>query len=431
MKEFDCIIGYSGIKNELERTADILKNLATYKAAGAKTPSGMLIHGAPGLGKSLMAECLIEAAGLPTFTVRKDKADGEFVDFVKQTFEEAAAAAPSIVYLDDMDKFANADADHRNAEEYVAVQSAIDSVKGADVFVLATTNDLHCLPESLTRAGRFDRRINVQLPDGAEAEQIIKYYLADKPLADDILWDDVVMLMDRCTCAELESTLNEALIVSIASREEAISRDSFMSAYFKTQIQRPFDNGYGEETDADAEQRRIVAVHEAGHAAVYELLVGRSISLATAFRKTDKAGGLCNCYKPADCPRSKWDEARVIGGLGGRAATDLVFGIADEGSLDDLGRAANHLRNRVEGGVEFGAPFVRAGRMHESESWQWRLETLVEAEVARLYQKAKQVLAANREFLDRLADAIAANEYLLSSDIQAIKETCVIRSVAL
>ena len=429
MKEFDRIIGYAGIKKQLEQTADILRNLDMYKAAGAKTPSGMLIHGAPGLGKSLMAECLIKAADVPTFTVRKDRSTGAFVDHVNHAFTEAARHTPSIVYLDDMDKFSNTDEQHRNAEEYVAVQSAIDSVKGKDVFVLATTNDVRCLPPSLMRQGRFDRKINVMLPDGEEAERIIKHYLSGKKLGNDISWDDVVMLMFGCTCAELESTLNEALLTSISNREGAISRESFMGAYFETRIQMPGDKR-GELTETSTDERKRIATHEAGHAAIYEILVGRSISLATAFRKADHRGGMCSVYKPVDCPWELWGEMRILGALGGRAATDLVYGVADEGSNDDLNRAANYLAGRIEFGVEFGAPFVKAGHQPESPSRMWRQEALLEASVARHYQRAKQVLAANREFLDKLTDAIAENEYLISSDIQAIKETCKIVRVA-
>ena len=438
MKEFDRIIGYAGIKQELEQTADILRNLDAYKAAGAKTPSGMLIHGAPGVGKSLMAECLIAAAGVPAFTARKDKVNGAFVDFIKHVFDEAARSAPSIVYLDDMDKFANTDEHHRNAEEYVAVQSCIDAVKDRDVFVLATTNELECLPDSLYRAGRFDKRVNVHRPDGGESAEIIRHYLSGKRLADDLDWEDVVMLMFDCTCAELESTLNEALLISISRREEAVSKASFMEAFFKTRVQMPFDirarvsNGgeRGQMTEASAAERRKIAVHEAGHAAIYEILAGRAVSLATAFRKEDQRGGICYCYKPVECANRFWDEVHVLGGLGGRAAIDLVYGMADEGAGDDLHRVAALLRRRIESGVEFGMPFMPSGRMPDCESEKWRKEALVEAEVARLFQKAKEVLAANREFLDKLADAIAENEYLISSDIQAIKETCEIHPVA-
>ena len=429
MKEFDRIIGYAGIKNELEQTADILRNLDVYKAAGAKTPSGMLIHGAPGLGKSLMAECLIEAAGVPTFTVRKDKADGAFVDFVKEMFEQAAASAPSIVYLDDMDKFANADSEHRNADEYVAVQSCIDSVKGSDVFVLATTNDLNYLPRSLIRSGRFDRRVDVHVPHGKEASEIIKYYLSGKRLAGDIAWDDIVMLMCDCTCADLEATLNEALLNAISKREDEVSRDSFMEAFFRTRV-RNSHNDCGETTDAGVAMRKRIAVHEAGHAAIYEILAGRSISLATAFRMDDKRGGICLFCKPSGMPADRWNDLRILGGLGGMAATDLVFGTSDAGACDDLRRVTEMIGRKCDDGFIHGLPFMGIPHYQESGEGKWRFETLVHAELTTKLQKAKEVLASNRDFLDKLADAIVENEYLISSDIQAIKETCEIKCIA-
>lgn len=425
MKEFDRIIGYEDIKRELEQTADILRNLDMYKAAGAKTPSGMLIHGNPGLGKSLMAECLIEASGLPAFTVRKDKANGAFVDFLKEVFEEATESAPSIVYLDDMDKFANADSQHRNAEEYVAVQSCIDSVKGLDVFVLATTNELYCLPDSLWRVGRFDRQINVSNPSGGEASAIIKHYLSGKRLGDDIDWDDVVMLMCGCTCAELEATLNEALLLSISKREDVISRQSFVEAYFKTRARKQLDDGCGDVPASDSMRRRI-AVHEAGHVAVYEMLVGKSISLATASVDSEDGGGVCYLCKPADCPADRWHDLGIIGGLGGFAATELVFGVADAGAGNDLRRVAEGVMNKCAEGYAHAMPHMRLPHRSESDESMQRLETLVHAELTRCMQKAKEVLAANREFFDKLADAIAESDYLLASDIQAIKESCAI-----
>ena len=130
MSAFDPIVGYHAIKGELERTADILRNARAYEEAGARVPSGMLIHGDPGVGKSLMAECLISACGLPTFTCRKDRPGKSFVEHIRHTFDEAKSAAPSIIYLDDMDKYANADAQHRNADAYVAVQACIDAARG-------------------------------------------------------------------------------------------------------------------------------------------------------------------------------------------------------------------------------------------------------------------------------------------------------------
>ena len=145
MKAIDKIIGYSGIKDELRQISDILKNSEAYKKLGVSAPRGLLLYGEPGVGKSLMSSAVIEESGRKTFTCRKDKPNGDFVKHIKDTFDKAAENAPSIVYLDDMDKFTNGDERHPDAEEYVTVQSCIDEVKGKDVFVLATVNNIHNL----------------------------------------------------------------------------------------------------------------------------------------------------------------------------------------------------------------------------------------------------------------------------------------------
>ena len=180
MKEFDNIIGYSKEKQQLEQIADTMLNREAYDALGVRPPCGLLMDGIPGVGKTLMAKSLIDAVKLPVYTCRKDQPNGKFVEVIKKTFEEAASNAPSIVFLDDLDKFANADYNHRDAEEYVTVQACIDEYKGKDIFVLATTNDINKLPGSLTRAGRFDRVMHVGPPKLKDAERIIAHYLSSK-----------------------------------------------------------------------------------------------------------------------------------------------------------------------------------------------------------------------------------------------------------
>lgn len=130
MKDFDRIIGYSSVKRELEQIADVLRNPSVYAAMGVRAPQGLLLHGEPGMRKTLMATCLIEASGLKSFVCRKDKPDGDFVNAIKDTFDKAAKNTPCVVLLDDLDKFANGDERHKDAEEYVSVQSCIDMVKG-------------------------------------------------------------------------------------------------------------------------------------------------------------------------------------------------------------------------------------------------------------------------------------------------------------
>ena len=166
MKAMDKIIGYSSIKRELRQISDTLKNREAYDKLGVSSPRGLLLYGDPGVGKSLMAAAIIEESGRQAYTCRKDKPNGDFVKYIKETFDKAAENAPSIVFLDDMDKFTNGDERHPDAEEYVTVQSCIDEVKGKEVFVLATVNNIRNLPRSLRRAGRFDRTIEVEAPRG-------------------------------------------------------------------------------------------------------------------------------------------------------------------------------------------------------------------------------------------------------------------------
>ena len=118
---FDSIIGYEDVKQELVRICDALKNREYYSALGVDSPRGLFLHGVPGVGKSLMAAALIHESGLRAFVCRKDEPNGEFVKKIREIFREAAENAPSIVFLDDVDKFANGDDKHRDAEEYVTI----------------------------------------------------------------------------------------------------------------------------------------------------------------------------------------------------------------------------------------------------------------------------------------------------------------------
>ena len=196
------IIGYTAVKKELQQIADTLRNRDVYDKLGISAPRGLLLYGEPGVGKSLMASAIIEASGRSALVCRKDKPNGDFVKEIKATFDKAIAEAPSIVYLDDMDKFANGDERHPDAEEYVTVQSCIDEAKGKEVFVLATANNLCCLPRSLRRAGRFDRVIEIAPPHGQDAVNIITHYLSTKNVAEDVDVKTIARIMDERSCAE-------------------------------------------------------------------------------------------------------------------------------------------------------------------------------------------------------------------------------------
>lgn len=177
MNAFDKIIGYSEIKKGLKQISDTLKNKELCEMLGSSFPKGLLLYGELSEEKTMMANAVIKESGRKVFTCRKDKPDGEFVKEIKATFDRAAENAPSIVYLADMDSFTNGDEKHPDAEEYATVQSCMDDVISKQVFVLATVNNPRCLPGSLFRVGRFDRKIEVGASDEEDADLTVNLEL--------------------------------------------------------------------------------------------------------------------------------------------------------------------------------------------------------------------------------------------------------------
>lgn len=283
MNAFEKIIGYEAIKKELAQISDVLANKEAYERLGVSSPRGLLLHGDPGVGKTLMASAVIKASGRKAFTCRKNSPNGDFVKKIKKTFKDAAEAAPSIVLLDDMDKFANGDDHHPDAEEYVTVQSCIDEIKGKEVFVLANANSLRALPRSLKRAGRFDRVIEVNNPRGEDAVKIIEHYIKGKKFVGDMDAVTVARIMDGRSCAELETVINEAGLYAGFERSEEITMDHFMRACLHTIHDVPnevlCESSFDTDLSNGDDPRTRVVYHEAGHATIAEVLNPGSVTL--------------------------------------------------------------------------------------------------------------------------------------------------------
>ena len=420
---FDSIIGYDAIKQELMQISDVLKNADAYAQLGVKAPRGLMLYGEPGVGKSLMASALIQASGRKAFTCRKDKPDGAFVGQIVSTFEAAKAAEPSIVFLDDMDKFANGDEDHPDAEEYVTVQSCIDACRNADVFVLATVNSMDSLPESLCRAGRFDRVITVGNPSGEDAEKIIAHYIAGKKFVGDIDVRTVARLMDGRSCAELEAVINEAGLSAGYERSSEITMDHFMKAILHTVFDVPNEEiaafGLGKNRRQDFVQ---VAYHEAGHAVVGEVLEPGSVTLVSAFAQDGENRGFTQCWTDNRLRAMDRVEHRIIRALGGVAASEQVFGCFDPGCAWDLDQAFSMVRRLVVENCTCG--FHLHGSYRDSEDLRAKQEQTTAAEVERYYRKAKEILTLNRDLLEGIAQGLMEKGVLTAADIEIIKEGC-------
>lgn len=416
MSEFDKIIGYKDVKTELFRICDVIKNADKYKALGVAPIGGLLLDGDPGVGKTLMANCFIKESGRKAFVCRKNKPDGEFVNEIKNVFTEAAGNAPSIILLDDMDKFANEDDYHRNAEEYVTVQSCIDEIKGKDVFVLATTNGTDNLPRSLLRAGRFDYVISVDAPEGKDAVEIVKYYLSQKKAVAEIDAEEIARLLNGKSCAVLETVINTAGQYAGYENKEMIGVDDIIRACLRVIYNAP---------ESTAPHNPVVlertAYHEAGHVVVAEILESGSVDLVSVRKNTGTVGGFTAYHNPDDYWISKTHmENRVIAILGGKAATELIFGEADTGANNDLHRAFDIVQRFADNYCSYGFGYWE-GRDSSSDRLL-RREDRITADMETYYARARKILIDNKAFLEALAKRLQEKDTLVSSEIKEIKE---------
>ena len=424
MNAFDKVIGYKATKRELLQLCDMLRNREIYEEMGARLPHGLLLYGDPGLGKTLLARCFVEESGLHTITVRRDKGGDTFIDGITQAFASAKTKAPSIVLLDDMDKFANEDDTHCDAPEYAAVQAGIDDVKDTGVFVIATANDIRKLPSSLRRSGRFDRKIGLRAPTASDAEEIITHYLKTKRVSDSVNMEDLTRMMRYNSCAELETILNEAAVRAAFARKTGIDMEDMVSVVLKQQ--------YGAQEDMPRVSDEViekVALHEAGHLVVCEALCPGRVGFSSLLHSDEnRFGGFIHCCKYLSGSLS------AIIALGGKAAVEMRYaGQVAEGCSDDIARAVNCIREAAakEGALGFSLLNVESdSSSNMSESLNARSEAAVQAELERYYGKARALLAQNEAFLKEITEALVMKKTLLYSDIQAIRGTAVKRNPA-
>ena len=425
MSAFDKVIGYETIKNELLQICDMIHNRKIYEDLGAKLPQGILLYGDPGLGKTLISKCFIEESGLDAYVIRRNKGNDDFIGDITGTFAKAKENAPSVVLLDDMDKFSNEDADHRDSKEYVAVQSGIDEVKGSDVFVIATVNNIWKLPKSLVRSGRFDRKIEVQCPSDDDSYLIIEHYLSDKKVDDYVDMEDLCKMISFNSCADLETILNEAAIHAAYCRKPNIDMDDMVYAVLRMQYESPDD-----QTRTSFADMKKTALHEAGHLVVCEVLEPGSVGLASLRSSgRDTVGGFI--HRCRELTRRPY---YVLVALAGKAAVELYYSEScASGCHRDITRAFNLIRDGLSESAThgFGMIDVATARFERtSENMNSRSEAVTHAELERHMFKTRDILLKNREFLEKATEALLKKETLLYSDIREIKSQVKITEVA-
>ena len=411
---FESIIGYRAIKLEVSRILDQLTNPDKYSVLGVTEPHGLLLHGVPGVGKSTFANAVVEATGRKVLVCRKDKSNGDFVNHIVHIFDEAAENAPSVVLLDDLDKFANEDERLRDSEEFVTVQACIDKVKDKRVFVVATANNIQKLPDSLIRAGRFDHVLELRCPSGKDAEEIVEFYLSKKPFVADLNVKLITRLLEGRSCAELELVINQAGTYAAFDGRDKVEMKDMIKAILRIIFKAP------ESFDEDLNSLPLVACHEAGHALVAELLEPGSVNLVTALNHDSLAGGVASIHKNECYFYSKeMMENRVMYVLAGKAATEICYGVVDTGANSDLKRAFDIVHRFVVHFCSYGFGQFITDRQCSNEILAQR-DSRIAADMERYYAQTKKLLLENKNKLDKLIARLVEEKTLLGEQVQEI-----------
>lgn len=419
MNEFDKIFGYESEKQEMLRLCDVLCNRKKYEALGIALPKAVLLYGEPGLGKTLMAKAFIAATGRKVFHCKKNKSNGEFVDEIKKTFENAIANAPSIIFFDDMDKFAEDNLQKDcNKEEFVAIQTGLEDIGDNDVFVVATANDIYYLPDSLMREGRFGKQIEFTAPSFEDSIKIIKHFLANKQISNEINARSLAHVLSGHSCAMLENVINEAGIYAAYANRDKISYRDIKDAVAHVMLKQQGLH------DLDDKTKWRVAYHEAGHA-VLHLLTMKDIG-CLAIGKCGKDGlgiGVCCLSKPVPHNTCQDSENYIMALLAGRASVEIQFGEIDLGTIKDLQSAMNEIEDNLEWLAANGFEYLCLRDRYCNAQPSYQINKNQDKKVHLIeeyYNKTKMLLLQNKPLLDRLAKEIYENEVLLYDEINMI-----------
>lgn len=409
---FEKVIGYESLKNELRRIADIVKSPEKYSNLGVSIPQGVVLVGRPGVGKTLMATCIAEATGRKYKICRKNLIGDKFIEKINEHFRNAIANEPSVLILDDLDKYGQ----DEHSGEYATVQACIENLKSHDVFIIATANKLDNIPESLTRYGRFDKMFQIFVSNGKAQRDIVEYFLSKKKHISNMDFEEVARLFAGCTCAEIESMINDAGIIAGYENCKEIEYKHIVLAVLK--------NMWVSAESLSAEQNahiRQIAIHEAGHAVVSELFNPGSVSVVSILPPNSQEGGVTISIRPEsywfDVKYMQWE---VIQLLAGKAATEIVFGKLDVGCDEDIINAREILSRFYEMYQMYG--FQHPGSAFVTEEEKNKRNNIIQHELGKYYKSALENLTGNKKFLEAIADELVEKKTIVKEDIQRIKK---------
>ena len=429
---FDDVAGIEEAKQELIEVVDFLKYPDRYRKLGGRIPRGVLLSGQPGTGKTLLARAVAGEAGVPFFSMSAS----EFIEMivgvgasrVRDLFTQAKAAAPAIIFIDELDAIGrsrsggNMMGGHDEREQTLnQILTEMDGFDGSTgVIVLAATNRPEILDKALLRPGRFDRRVSVQAPDKQGRREILAVHTRSVPLAPDVDLDAVAGTTPGMVGADLANLINEAALLA-ARREHARVQMADISDSLEKIVL-----GAERHITIGKTERERVAYHEAGHAIVGMLTPGADPVRKVSIIPRGQALGVTFSSPHAD--RFNYEEHYLLGkikvALGGRVAEEIVYDTITTGAESDIQQATQIARGMVgrwgmsrEIGFVAVAPSESQGMLLPGASeTSERTQQIVDDEVRRIIETAHgevtELLQSNREKLESLAAALREDETL-------------------
>ena len=432
---FDDVAGIDEVKAEISEVVDFLRDPGKYGRLGARAPKGVLLTGAPGTGKTLLARATAGEANVPFFSASAS----EFIEMivgvgasrVRELFGEARKVAPAIIFIDEIDTIGRTRAGafsvggHDEREQTLnQILTEMDGFTGSEgVVVLAATNRPDVLDPALLRPGRFDRQIVVHAPDRKGRAAILRVHTRKVPLGKDVDLDEIAASTPGMTGADLANLVNEAALLAARRGQQDVLQRDLMDALEKVQL------GTARNVVIPEEERRRTAYHEAGHALIGMLQPGADPVRKVSIIPRGRALGVT--VSTPDTDRYGYDEpylrGRIIGALGGKAAEQEVFNVVTTGAeadLETVTRVARAMVGRWGMSERVGSVSVLPSegdpRMAGiSEAMLAAVDEEVRRIVDECYAEARRVLRANRNKLDAIVRELLLHETLDEPDIYA------------
>ena len=440
---FADVAGIEESKDELKEVVEFLREPQKFIALGARIPKGVLLVGPPGTGKTLLAKAVSGEAGVPFFSI----SGSEFVEMfvgvgasrVRDLFDQAKKNSPCIVFVDEIDavgrqRGAGLGGSHDEREQ--TLNQMLVEMDGFDtdtnIIIMAATNRPDILDPALLRPGRFDRRVVLDRPDVRGREAIMRVHIKGKPVDPEVDLGVLARATPGFVGADIENLVNEAAILAARRNKKSIGQSEFEES-----IERVIAGPERKSRLINAEEKRIVAYHEAGHAVVMNALPEADPVQKVSIIARGMAAGYTIALPMDDrtlMPRKKL-LAEMVGLLGGRAAEEIVFDDITSGASNDIERVTQLARNMVTrlgmsdelGPMVYGQKeeLIFLGReiseqRDYSESVAEKIDKEVRGLVTDAYTRAKEVLTKYRAELDSVAASLLENETLSKEEFEKI-----------